>query len=157
MTAKPFTKIVDYTKEELEDAILEAVEHARNHGFDFYIFLRGADAYFEKRHRRINPAQTRISSWQGDHSTGEWKTHGPHPKSQLHGQESPNERAQSGRPHGRPVQQGTDPVEEDPGDTPSLGSQRPRGKAKPAEPPDEVPGPGSPNPAVPNGRRNRPR
>ena len=153
---KPFTKIVDYTAEELDEAISIAADHCTAHQMNFYDILRGVDAYFEKRHRKINPAATRISSWQGDHSTGEWKTHGTTAKQELRRQSSGQRH--SGAPstgsHGGAVQQGPDPAEADPGDTPSLGSGSPRRKAKSAGHEDEERGPSSPNPAVPNGRRS---
>jgi hypothetical protein len=154
MTVKPFTKIVDYTAEDLEDAILGAVEHCKKHDMDFYTILRGIDSYFEKRHRRLHSDQSRITSWQGDHSTGEWKTHGPHPKQKLSGQGAPYGRTTSGGSTQRPLQQGPDASEEDPGYTPSLGGQRPRGQASAAGPTDQEPGPRSANPAVPDGRGN---
>jgi hypothetical protein len=155
MTAKPFTKIVDYTAEDLEDAINYAVEHCKAANVDFYVILRGIDSYFEKRHRKLNPGATRITSWQGDHSTGDWNR-GSNAKQEFPRQGASYGRTTSGGSAQRPLQQGSDPADTDPSSpTPALGTQRTRSSAESAGPTDQESRPSGPNPAVPNGRRDR--
>lgn len=47
-----FKRIVEYTPEELQDAVLDAVEECKEAKLDFYTILRGIDAYMERRNRK---------------------------------------------------------------------------------------------------------
>jgi len=55
-----FKKIKDYTPQELDLAVAEAVAHveANGDGLDFYKILNGIDAYFERRRRKEDRAPT---------------------------------------------------------------------------------------------------
>lgn len=50
-----FKKIKDYTKTELDDAVILTVEYCGANGLDFYKILNGIDAYFERRRRKEEP------------------------------------------------------------------------------------------------------
>jgi len=55
---KPFTKIVDYTLQELDEAVNVAAALCKgiDPNFDFWKLLTGIDAYFERRRRKMmNP------------------------------------------------------------------------------------------------------
>lgn len=47
-----YKKITDYSKNELDEAIEKAIQECSALGLDFYLLLKGVDAYFERRARK---------------------------------------------------------------------------------------------------------
>lgn len=53
MPSYSFKKIVDYSDEELQQAIYDSKEYCSERNLNFYKILNGIDAYFEQRNRKI--------------------------------------------------------------------------------------------------------
>lgn len=53
MPSYSFKRIVNYTDEELQQAIYDSKEYCSERNLDFYKILNGIDAYFEQRNRKV--------------------------------------------------------------------------------------------------------
>lgn len=47
-----FKRITEYSNVELKQAVEEAIAHLKPHKIDFYVVLKGIDAYMEQRKRK---------------------------------------------------------------------------------------------------------